>query len=317
MAKEKRPDHSKKFAVGTAVAGLLGIAGAAAYSPIYRRYYDAEVMHYSSAKAVYLFGFIIAASLLAALLTAVVLRKNLSRSPSELGMSGASRFFRFLSGFLFVGLFIYALVKGGWASESVYDKVSLWLMPFVGISMVVGTTSLRKKWVGCLTSLLPVIWTGVLVFGYYFSRADLPINSPEKNLTNVVIAALLLFLLSESRDCLDDLNPVLCIFSTVSAAFVAGTVSIARIVMHFACGLDHPTLIVNILFLSMALCAAARIPDVESALKEKPIDVLDELLNGGGESEETAAGEAEDAPAEAEDAEETGDAADGSPNGDE
>ena len=64
MAKEKRPDHSKKFAVGTAVAGFLGIAGAAAYSPIYRRYYDAEVMHYSSAKAVYLFGLFIAASLL-------------------------------------------------------------------------------------------------------------------------------------------------------------------------------------------------------------------------------------------------------------
>ena len=286
MAKEKRPGYSTKFAVGAAVAALLGIAGAAAYSPIYRRYYDAEVMHYSSAKAVYLFGFIIAASLLAALLTAVVLRKNLSRSPSELRMGGASQFFRFLSGFLFVGLFVYSLVKGGWASGSVYDKISLWLMPFAGIAMAVGATALRKKWAGCLVSLLPVIWTGVLIFGYYFSRADMPINAPEKNLTNVVIAALLLFLLSESRDCLDDLNPILCMFATVSAAFVAGTVSIARIVLHFACGLDHPTLMINILFLSLALCAAARIPDVASALREKPIAVLDELLNGGGEEEE-------------------------------
>lgn len=292
MPKEKSKDFALKYKVGAAVAGVAGIAGSVIYSLAYKKYYDKEVMHYSSAKAVYLYGALIAVSLLVALLTAVALRKHLSRTPSELAQGGATQFFRFLSGFLFAGLFVYSLVRGQWTSASVYDKISLWLMPFVGAGMVLGATSLRKKWIGCLSSLLPVIWTGVLIFGYYFSREDMPINSPEKNLTNVVIAALLLFLLSESRDCLDDLNPVLCVFATISAAFVGGAVSISRIIMHFVCGLGHPTLMINVLFLSLALCAAARIPDVASALREEPVAVLDKLLNGeGGEDEETETAE--------------------------
>ena len=306
MAKEKSKGFALKYKVGAAVAGVIGIAGSVIYSLAYKKYYDKEVMHYNSMKAVYLYGVLIAVSLLVALCTAIVLRKHLSRTPSELAQGGASQFFRFLSGFLFVGLFVYSLVRGHWSSGSVYDKISLWLMPFVGLSMAVGATSLRKKWVGCLTSLLPVIWTGVLIFGYYFSREDMPINSPEKSLTNVVIAVLLLFLLSESRDCLDDLNPVLCVFATVSAAFVGGAVSITRIIMHFTCGLNHPTLTVSALFLSLALCAAARIPDVAAALREEPIVVLDKLLNGeneeGGDEKSEDTDVAEESEENAEDA---------------
>ncbi len=310
MSTKKTPLFALKYKIGIALAAVLGITGSVIYSIAYSNFYDKKSMHYTSTPALYIFGILICASLLAALLTACVLRKNLARTPSEIKMSVASKFFRIAAGLVFAVFFVYSLVKGHWNVYTSFGRTLIVLSPFASASMIAGATSLRKKWPEILLSLIPVIWTGVLIFGYYFSRQSMPINSPEKSLTNVVIAALLLFLLSESRDSLDDVNPVLCIFSTASATFVAGTVSIARIILRLTCRLNHPTLKINVIFLAISLYAAARLLDVLDALRERPAVVIDRLMNGDGEElpappsgnddTELAAEEVEDAIEEAE-----------------
>ena len=105
-----------------------------------------------------------------------------------------------------------------------------------------------------------------MIFSYYFDMTHMPINSPEKSITNVALSVLILFFLSETRETIGITNPTLTVFSAVSTAFITGALAISRIVLFFTDSLLYPSFIENALMLSISLYAFSKIFDIGKSI---------------------------------------------------
>ncbi|MBQ6263308.1 MAG: hypothetical protein IJK58_07330 [Clostridia bacterium] len=243
------------FRVCSVVSAIFGIAGAIVYFFAYVNDYEPGIMHFRTGSyLIVLAGCLIAASALSALVAGIASRGT--GAASRIEFPGASAvFFTFLSGLLFAAYVVSVLISSRGLPGGVLEKIALFVAAVSAVAMILRATTWGSGSGGAILSLFPVIFTGLLIFIYYFDMTTAPINSPEKGMTNVLLSVVLLFFLGDTRDRIDRISPVLAVFTRVSAAFIALPVAAVRIVLRFTSQLESPPFIVNALLISVGLFA--------------------------------------------------------------
>ena len=97
------------------------------------------------------------------------------------------------------------------------------------------------------------------MFKYYFDLGEIPLNDPELAVTNVSIAAVILFFLAESRRALVISSSFKCAVSSFLVAFITLPIAAARIALCRTDGFTTPTIMENILLAVIGIFAVIRI----------------------------------------------------------
>ena len=145
------------------------------------------------------------------------------------------------------------LIAGGLIAASALSALVAAVLS--AAAMILRATTWGSGVGGTILSLFPAVFTGLLIFIYYFDMTTAPINSPEKGMTNVLLSIVLLFFLGESRDRLGKISPVLAVFTRIAAAFITLPVAAVRVILRFTSQLESPPFIVNALLISVGLYA--------------------------------------------------------------
>ncbi len=256
--KKTRPEpvgNPNLFRICAVISAILGVAGAPVYFFAYVKDYEPEIMHFRSGSYLILIaGSLIALSAVLALIAGIASRGT--AASRRIGFPGASAvFFTFLPGLLFVAYFISVIISSRGLPGGTLEKIALFAALFSAAAMILRATTWGSGTGGAILSLFPAIFTGLLIFVYYFDMTTAPINSPEKGMTNVILSIVLLFFLGDSRDRIGRISPTLAVFTRISAAFIAAPVAAARVVLRFTSGLESPPFIVNVLIISVGLFA--------------------------------------------------------------
>ena len=172
---------------------------------------------------------------------------------------------------MFIGYFTASVVSPSNDFNTIFSK----MCPIAGLLCAIPAfcrafDKTRGGALHCYTSFIPIAWTAFIIFRYYFDMTHMPINSPEKNVTNVALALLILFFLSETRELIGRTNQILSIFSAISAAFVTGTITVARIVLFFTDEIPYPLFIENAMILSVSLYAMTKVFDIRANISQRP-----------------------------------------------
>ena len=243
------------FRVCAAISAILGIAGAVLYFFAYVNDYEPGIMHFRTGSYLILIaGGLIAGSALSALVAGIASRGT--GAARKIEFPGASAvFFTFLPGLLFAAYVVSVLVTSRGLPEGVLAKIALVAAALSAAAMILRATTWGSGVGGSILSLFPAVFTGLLIFIYYFDMTTAPINSPEKGMTNVLLSIALLFFLGDSRDRLGKISPVLAVFTRIAAAFITLPVAAARVILRFTSQLESPPFIVNALLISVGLFA--------------------------------------------------------------
>ena len=270
------------FRICAVISAVLGIAGAVVYFFAYVNDYEPGIMHFrTGSPLIIIAGCLIAASAMSALTAGIASRGTGAARRIEL--PGASAvFFTFLPGLLFVAYVVSTLISSQGLPEGVLAKIALAAAAVSAAAMILRATTWGSGVGGTILSLFPAVFTGLLIFIYYFDMTTAPINSPEKGMTNVLLSVVLLFFLGDSRDRLGKISPVLATFTRIAAAFITLPVAAARVILRFTSQLESPPFIVNALLISVGLFALyllvltgravrAGKPETEPDPEEEPI----------------------------------------------
>ncbi|MBR3639837.1 MAG: hypothetical protein IKN50_04445 [Clostridia bacterium] len=256
--KKVRPEpkgNPALFRVCSVISAILGVAGAVVYFFAYVNDYEPVIMHFRTGSYLILIaGALIAASALSALVAGIASRGT--GAARRIEFPGASAvFFTFLPGLLFAAYFVSVLTSSRGLPDGVLEKIALFVAVVSAAAMILRATTWGSGAGGAILSLFPAIFTGLLIFIYYFDMTTAPINSPEKGMTNVLLSVVLLFFLGDTRDRIDRISPVLAVFTRVSAACIALPVAAVRVILRFTAQLESPPFIVNALLISVGLFA--------------------------------------------------------------
>lgn len=269
---EARPSEKilRLFPAGVALSAVLGIAGAVVYCFAYALSYEKEIMHYKTGSPlIVVAGALIALSAAVALALGIASRGTGAARQVRMEHEG-SAFFPLLTGLLFIGYAVSVIISSRGFPGTRLEVLALLASFPSAAAMILRATRYGSRAVGQIASLFPILFSGLLIFVYYFDFTTAPINSPEKGLTNVMLSVAIVFFISDSRDRIDRVSPVLAVFSRTVAAFILGPLSVARIVLRLTSGLEHPAFIVNALTLSVALYAGYLLVLTNRILPEAP-----------------------------------------------
>ncbi len=256
--KKVRPEpvgNPTLFRICAVIAAILGVAGAAVYFFAYVKDYEPEIMHFRTGSCLILIaGCLIAASALSALIAGIASRGT--GAARRIEFPGASAiFFTFLPGLLFAAYVASTVITYRGMPGGVLEIIALFAAAVSAVALILRATTWGSGVGGAILSLFPAIFTGLLIFIYYFDMTTAPINSPEKGMTNVLLSAVLLFFLGDTRDRIERISPVLAVFTRVTASFIVTPVAAVRVILRFTSQLESPPFIVNALLISVGLFA--------------------------------------------------------------
>lgn len=242
--------------IGSAIAAVLGTVGAVIYYIAYITSYEADIMHYrAGSREIIAAGCLICGAVVAALAAAIASRKTAAREQLPVKGDGGL-FFSLFTALMFAAYVVSTIVSNKGLPTGALEIATLAAAVVAAAAMILRTSRVGTGASGVILSLFPMAHSALLIFVYYFDLSSAPINSPEKGLTNVLLSISLLLFMSDSRDRLGRISPVLAVFTRITAAFVLGPAAAARIALRFTAGLSHPPFIVNVLLFSVALYGA-------------------------------------------------------------
>lgn len=266
------------FRIGTLVSVFLAIAASVLYAVSYKSFYDTSIRHFDSSAVVTAFV------VFAVLTSLFVLGFSFCFKRQKMVEQGANQiesFVLWLCAFMFICYGVLTIASPAAPAYTV-EAVSP-LAAFSG--KVIGPLALlsavpfvcavsdrfRGSFVHGATSFVPVIWGVFLLFKYYFDLEEMPLNDPELTVTTLCVAAILVFMLSESRSALGVASAPLYWLGSVSAFGISGGISTARIVLGIIADHSIPSLMENIIFFSVSALALTRIISFESRLAEDEV----------------------------------------------
>lgn len=283
--KQKKEISSRaRVTAGALICSALSAAAAALYFIAYHTgIYERDIHHYAksspipAAVAILLF-----LSFAVSIITALSVKKSDWNNSADLPSPSVS-FGAYLTAFMFIGYFIASLYSWAPLPEDVgFGDICSRVCIFLGLLSAVpficdGSGRVRRGSFHRAMSFFPVIWGAFLMFKYYFDLKEIPLNDPELILTDISIAAVVLFFLTESRRALDITSPFKNTAASFLASFIALPISAVRILLCKTDSLSLPDMMENILLASIGIFAVLRIindagfftdSDVEDALTE-------------------------------------------------
>ncbi len=247
---------------GLLLSAAIAAVAAVLYATAYHTSYDTVYRHFErSSHLIYVSGalFALSVALCAAISLSLRRRATLERrlpSPAE-------TFSLWFSAFMFIGFGVVSAIEWSAPSGSGIGAIcQTALIPLAFLSAVPFALSASDKLRGGtahrLTSVFPVLWCCALMFSYYFDLSEMPLNDPELILTICSLSSLIIFLLSECRRALGIITPPIALFSSAVAVSIAGTTSLARVVLFCTDNLAYPGVMELVMFFVLSLTALAR-----------------------------------------------------------
>ena len=255
-----------KVAAGALVCAALSAAASTLYFIAYHSgVYEKDLHHYQSGSALPIaFSLLFLLSAVVSFATALWV-KGAAREDEPVLPDPSVSFGIFLVAFMFIGYFIASFYSLTPLPEEVgFGDVCTRLCPFIGLLSAVpficdGSGRMRRTTLHRAATVLPVIWGSLLMFKYYFDLKEMPLNDPELILTDVSIAAVILFFLTESRRALVISSPFKNTAASFLTVFLTLPVAVARVILFKTDSFDIPLLMENILLASIGIFALIRI----------------------------------------------------------
>ena len=298
------------FRIGTAVSAVSAVVSAVLYAIAYKNSYDLSIRHFNPSITVTVFCILAALSVLSSTVSAILLRK--SGKMTEHAPNYIESFILWMTAFMFIGFGFISLTTpaSSTVSTSLADSsngfsilsnvCSSAILPLTFISALPFICAASDKLRGCmihsLTSFAPVLWGLCLLLKYYFDLKDMTLNDPELSITSLILSAIVIFLLSESRSTLNINTPSVYFFGSITALTVTGCFTTARIILSLTSGHAVPSLMENIIFFMISALALTRLISFESKVTpaEQNVPPTDTLRSEDDPAE--SEGEAKDAP---------------------
>ena len=272
------------FRIGTVASVIMAIAASVLYAVSYNSFYDTSIRHFDPSAVVTAF---VALAVLTVLLNVGFCFCFRRQKMVEQGANQIESFVLWLCAFMFICYGVLTVASpdvpvytaegmsplAAFSAKAIGPLAILSAVPFV----CAVSDKLRGSFVHGAASFVSVIWGVFLLFKYYFDLEEMPLNDPELSVTTLCVAAIVLFMLSESRSALGASNASMYWLGSVSAFGIAGGISTARIVLGIIADHNVPTLMENIIFFSVSALALTRIISFESRLAEdEPGEVITE-----------------------------------------
>lgn len=265
--------------VGILLPTVTAVVAAVLYAVAYHTSYDTVYRHYErNSHLIFVSGLLFTLSVAICAIISLSVRHRAILKPHSAG--AAEVFSLWFTGFMFIGFGIISVIE---RSEPTGTGIGVFcqiaLIPLAFLSAVPFALSasdrLRGGTAHRIMSIFPVLWCCILMLRYYFDLSEMPLNDPELILTICALSSLIIFLLSECRRALGIITPPIALFSSVAAAAIAGTTSIARIILFCTDSLAYPRIIELIMLFVISLTAFARalvLPEYAEApeVHEKP-----------------------------------------------
>ncbi len=266
MNNKKSISYKARVAIGAALCACLS-AGAAAlyYSAYHGGLYDKDIRHYASGNVTPAIAFsLFAVSAVISIITALSV-KGAVREDEDVVPTASVTFGSFLTAFFFIGYFIMSAYSyEPLPTSPTFGEICSYVCPFLGLLSSVpficdASGKIRRASLHRITTFIPIVWGAFLMFKYYFDLGEIPLNDPELAVTNVSIAAVILFFLAESRRALVISSSFKCAVSSFLVAFITLPIAAARIALCRTDGFTTPTIMENILLAVIGIFAVIRI----------------------------------------------------------
>ncbi len=270
------------YRIGSSISSITAIAAAILYVIAYRSSYNLSIRHFDPSAAVTAFCILLGISLAVTFVTSILMRK--SGKLSEHAPNYIESFILWMTAFMFIGFGIISVSTP--AAEPSTDYASQFsalssvcasaIIPLTFISAIPFICAASDRLRGCIvhsiTSLAPILWGVCLILKYYFDLTYMPLNDPELSVTSIILSAIIIFLISESRSTLNINSPAIYFCGNNLAVTVTGCLTTSRIILSLTSGHSIPSLMENIIFFMIAVLALTRLISFESKVTPIPVE---------------------------------------------
>ena len=267
---EVKNSAPRTYTVGVIISAALSIAASILYIIAYHNSYDTVIRHFETGAVLpYVFGAFMALGTLVFTVSSLTMRKKYTLS--DYTPKSAETFGLWMCGLMFLvfGVLSFSAEPsadaagiGAFCTKALAPLAIVSAAPF----LLRASSSTRGSSLHAVSTFAPVLWGICIMFKYYFDLKEMPLNDPELTLTMVSISSAVIFFLFECRLAIGTATPAVAVFATSAAAFLTGSISVARSVLWRIDGHIIPDPAETLLLLSVAVLAVCRLFELSGTL---------------------------------------------------